>query len=147
VIAPLVRHYLVTDLEAELPLIRKNLTLNVPSWEDDKKIVVEACDWVQLYSMRNHSRERYYSTTSEIDLLLAVDCIFNPALVQPLVSALNHYTSRNKTLVMIMMELRSHEVVQEFLSAWISSATWEIWRIGGELLNPRYVLWVGWKRE
>jgi hypothetical protein len=41
VISPLVHQYTVTDLEVQLPLIRKNLTLIVPSWKSDKKIVVE----------------------------------------------------------------------------------------------------------
>jgi len=146
-LTPLVRCYTVTDIEAELQLIRKNLTHNLSSWEREGKISVEPCDWLQLHSMPAHSRTRYFTTDSAVDLILVVDCIFNPALIAPLVSSLVHYATPNKTLVMVMMELRSHEVVQEFLSAWLSSATWEIWRVCGSLLHSRYALWVGCKQN
>jgi len=146
-LAPLVQSYTATDLPTELPLIRKNLSLNVSSWESNKKIFVEPCDWIQLHSTPAHSRGRYHTTDQEMDLILAVDCIFNPALINPLVSTLTHYAIPQKTVVMVMIELRSHEVVEEFVKAWLQSANWEIQRVGGGLLHPRYALWLGFKQE
>lgn len=95
--------------------------------------------------MPSHSRGRYFTVEEEPDLLLVVDCIFNPALVEPLVAALTHYAVPQKTTVMVAVELRSHDVIEAFLAAWLKSAKWEIWRVGGKLLHRRYAIWVGCK--
>ncbi len=46
------------------------------------------------------------------DLVLAVDCIYNENLVQPLVDTLHAYCPRGgKTIVWVVVELRSSDVV------------------------------------
>lgn len=53
-------------------------------------------------------------------LIISLDCIFNPVLFQPLISTLNLLTEPNHTLVLLVIELRSEEMVREFLSEWLS---------------------------
>lgn len=126
-LGPLCTRYIATDQAAALPLLRKN----APS-----AITVEELDWC--------SPGR---PTESFDLILAVDCIFNEALVQSLVDTLSAYAATT-TAVLIVMELRSSEVSEAFLEAWLASRRWTVWRLdssalGKELGDGRYAAWLG----
>jgi len=102
-------------------------------------------------------------------LIISLDCIFNPVLFQPLISTLNLLTEPNHTLVLLVIELRSEEMVREFLSEWLSfdeqhGEDQNRWRIrsleneelGDDLLDEEirqrlgtmgkgFALWVAWR--
>ena len=89
----------------------------------------EEVDWVLISAARQRSvalahrlasvspnRPAYDMTTTSLDsgydLVLAVDCIYNEHLIQPLVDTIAHYCpAGGKTVVWIVVELRSADVV------------------------------------
>jgi len=150
VLSPLVRQYTVTDIPDLLPLIRKNLSLNYDGWSNSKgpgsNITVEALDWLQLHRTPLAVRPRLIPVpTDPIDLILAVDCIYNPSLLPALVETIDFLTTPEKTAVLIVMELRQEDVVREFLGLWLAKGGWEIRRVASAFIGVRYAVWVGWK--
>lgn len=152
VLSPLVRQYTVTDIPDLLPLIRKNLSLNYDGWSNSNlsgpgsNITVEALDWVQLHRTPLAIRSRLIPTPADpIDLILAVDCIYNPSLLPALVETIDFLTTPGKTAVLIVMELRQEDVVREFLTLWLAKGGWGIRRVASAFIGVRYAVWVGWK--
>jgi len=145
VLSPLVRRYTATDIAELIPLIRKNISLNIPR-SHVSNITVEELDWVRLKDTLPARRSRLFAYPT-IDLLLVVDCIYHPNLLLPLVETINHLTVREKTVVVVAVELRAEDVVREFLELLTGSEKgWEIWSVGEHLLDAAYAIWVGWKR-
>ncbi|CCM05019.1 uncharacterized protein FIBRA_07218 [Fibroporia radiculosa] len=160
VIAPLVAHYTVTDIEALVPLIRKNLTLNTPKifpiTPSDRRahpatsrtsnVSAEALDWITLHNASPAFR-RSFACYPELDLLLVVDCIYHPSLLPALLSTIDHLTIPGKTAVLVVVELRAEDVVREFLDGWLnisSGALWQIYSVSAFMEGP-YAVWIGWK--
>ncbi|TRM65375.1 putative methyltransferase-domain-containing protein [Schizophyllum amplum] len=172
-LAPLVDHYTATDIPALTPLISKNVQLNSPN-RKLCNVTVEALDWEELHRTSASRRQLFTYNDGRIatedsavpDVILAVDCIYNPSLVGPLVSTINHFAAPDKTVVVVVSELRSEEVMRDFLEAWLRANTvpssdqdpqeqtnaistrWEIWRAGdgadgSGLLGVPYVTWIG----
>ena len=99
-----------------------------------------------------------------IDLIIAVDCIYNPSLIAPLLETINYLTTLNSRstpqpeeendtnvqllpspTVLIVFELRAAEVSRDFLHAWLElPGKWEIWTV--PLLGARFAMWVGRRR-
>jgi hypothetical protein len=113
VLAPLVKRYTVTDIAPLLPLIRKNISLSLPP-PCDSNVVVEELNWEHVHTATLPSRARLFDfSKSPIDLVLCVDCIYNSALVPPLVSTLNHLTETERTYVLVCCELREADVLRD----------------------------------
>jgi predicted nicotinamide N-methyase len=151
--SPLMRHYTATDIGPLVPLIQKNVSLNfagwpkLPSGSPGSNISVEELDW-ELVQSTTASRRAKLHTPDPVDLLLVVDCIYHPSLIPPLIATINHLTIPQQTTVLIVSELRSDDVMREFLDTWLAQPSWEIWHIGSNLLeNQRYVMWVGQKLQ
>ncbi|KAF7966692.1 hypothetical protein HWV62_37310 [Athelia sp. TMB] len=150
VLGPLVGRYTATDIVPILPLIRKNLALNFDGWpfpsspssppsellKPGANVHVEELDWLA-------PPPASHTASPLVDLVLAVDCIYNPSLLPAFVSTLDR-VSNVSTVVLVVMELRQEELVREFLALWIATERWEIRRVNG-LLGKRYVVWVGQK--
>ena len=192
ILAPLVGFYTFTDLPELCRLIEKNINLNIhllsrpppartsspirrkktKSHDESKtsdrrpaNIAVEPLDWVALYDTPSRLRTRLFPVPDPpIDLILATDTIYNPALVSPFLATLNHYAAdQARTVVFIVMELRDEDVTREFLHQWINLGGWRIWRTDGadtseaniaglsnipatpRLLDERFASWVAWK--
>jgi hypothetical protein len=94
--------------------------------------------------------------------LLAVDTLYNTALVLPFIATLEELAlppspsseffeagtmgGFGATLTLVVCELRDEEVLRTFLEGWLALGGWEIWRVGGNVeggLNTD----VGWKQE
>ena len=146
-LSPLFRSWTATDVESLLPLIKKNIKRNAPR-TSTAHIQVDELDWTwsekQVFKF-------YGLDHANHNLLLAVDCLFNEALVKPFVNTLNQV---NVEAVLIASELRSPEVLRLFLKEWLSNGRWEIYRAckrleeGGQgLLGSKYVIWVGWPKK
>ncbi|KAI4523306.1 hypothetical protein K525DRAFT_282811 [Schizophyllum commune Loenen D] len=149
-LAPLIRHYTATDIAGLTHLISKNVHLNAAD-HDLSNVVVETLDWEQLHSTPPARRRKTFPDDAP-DLILAVDCIYHPSLVGPLVSTIDHFAKSDKTTVVVVSELRAEDVLRGFLEAWLGSsgARWEIWHAGDGtdgpgLLGVPYVTWVGRK--
>ncbi|WVQ75342.1 hypothetical protein IAR50_004961 [Cryptococcus sp. DSM 104548] len=136
------------------PAVSENLGVKNKSSNDVKKeVVLEEVDWVEV--SRSQGRYRSLDDTREYDLILAVDCIYNEHLIQPLIDTFAQYCQPGgRTMVWVVVELRSADVIGIFLNTWIDdpSGPWTIVRLGeedmgdwGEGRKPRWVGWVGWR--
>lgn len=161
IIGSRVKSYTCTDLPELIPLIKKNIVLNcdlVPGHEES--LLVEALDWKDVKNCPEALRPRLLSHiygkciqgvegNTGFDLVLAVDCIYNPSLVPPLLATIDHFAIPNRSVIMIVMELRDENVVREFLTQWLAMTGWEIRQVGNDnhpsLLDERFVVWVGRK--
>ncbi|KAF5353071.1 hypothetical protein D9758_008761 [Tetrapyrgos nigripes] len=148
-LSPLVKKYTATDIEDLIPLIQKNLALNLPNWPDVNKSNVSATslDWLVLRNTTPQLRSRNFSF-EPIDLLLIVDCIYHPSLLPAFLETIDYLTTPGSTTVLVVVELRAEDVIREFLERWLAMPLWKIWRVGGGdggLMDRPYVLWAGWK--
>ncbi|CAE6426011.1 unnamed protein product [Rhizoctonia solani] len=124
-------HITLTDLPELTPLLRKNAK--------SAKVSVEPLDWT--WQILPHFTA---------DLVLCVDCIYNTALVRPLVRVLATFDAP----ILVVIELRDEDVVREFLEEWLAwrphassgpSTGFQVWRLADHLLSSRFVAWIGWK--
>lgn len=104
-----------SDQYDNLKLISRNVKHN----GEPKNLRVEEVDWVDVHQEwikagQEHTGSdagRRKNPTEEYDLIMAVDCIYNEALIPPFVSTLERYTTTGKTIAMVVCELRSADVV------------------------------------
>ncbi|KAF9514481.1 hypothetical protein BS47DRAFT_1381978 [Hydnum rufescens UP504] len=119
---------------------------------------VSPLDWIALAATPAHSSARARARAAvlppdltSVDLILAVDTIYNVSLIPSFISVLDEFARsgpgvgsgsspvvENKpsdqkpaTVVLIVCELRDEDVMRAFLDAWLSLRTWEIWHVGG----------------
>jgi len=107
-----------TDQYDNLKLIQRNLREN--RLED--KVRVKEVDWFQSLQKTNQREER-----DEYDLILAIDCIYNEALIKPLVATFDRYAIRGRTLVWVVIELRSSDVVSDYSVQQTCICTKDVW--------------------
>ncbi|EIW79055.1 hypothetical protein CONPUDRAFT_59850, partial [Coniophora puteana RWD-64-598 SS2] len=167
-LSPLVRTYTLTDVSALLPLLRKNVALNLASTTSDpdsasrsslNNVVVEPLDW----ELANHpttkpsaQRINHHNTSHSSDeqhlhvdadpkytLVLAIDCIYHPSLLPALVDTLCAATPPG-AWALVLAELRAEDVLREFLARWLDGECdgWKIWALRG-VVGVHYALWVG----
>jgi len=136
----------VTDIPELIPLIKKNLSTNIPS-SSASKIVAQDLDWITLQSTPPTLRAKAFEF-EVVDLLLVVDCVYHPSLVSPLMDTMRCLTTPGKTTVVVAVELRAEDVVREFLEMWLQSdPRWQIWSVGEGRLSSAYALWIGRLQE
>ncbi|THU80520.1 hypothetical protein K435DRAFT_695448, partial [Dendrothele bispora CBS 962.96] len=145
-LSPLVQKYTATDIEDLIPLIQKNLDLNLSA---NSNVNAAPLDWLVIQKTTSKMRSQHFSFDS-IDLLLIVDCIYHPSLLPALLETIDYLAIPGLTTVLVVVELRADDVIREFLDRWLKMACWTIWRVGGGdgcLMGRPYVLWVGVKRS
>ncbi|KAF8842382.1 hypothetical protein BDN67DRAFT_965949 [Paxillus ammoniavirescens] len=167
IFAPLVHTYTATDIGALLPLIRKNISLNSSGWRDVSvgslggskvDITVEELDWITLTSLPSGTARAHYCPVPKVtltslpesdnawDLVLAVDCIYNPSLLPAFIDTIDAVSTTGRTWVLVAAELRQEDVIREFLDLWSKHAggSWRITRVEG-LLDLHFAVWAGQK--
>ncbi|TFY63723.1 hypothetical protein EVJ58_g3090 [Rhodofomes roseus] len=168
-LSPIVARYTLTDIDALIPLIQKNLAHNrslpslsrntvgkrrsahgaggsAPKDEEHASISIEALDWEALRHASPALRRSSFQYPA-IDVLLVVDCIYHPSLLPALLSTIDYLTTPGVTSVLVVVELRAEDVVREFLAGWLrleSDGIWQVWSVP-EVLDGPYAVWVGWK--
>jgi predicted nicotinamide N-methyase len=136
----------VTDVPELIPLIKKNVSTNVPD-RTASNILAQDLDWIALQSTPLSLRPKAFPF-EDVDVLLAVDCIYNSSLVRPLVDTMRYLTIPGKTTVVVVVELRAEDVVRDFLEAWLrNDPRWQIWSLGERRLGSAYALWAGRLQE
>lgn len=175
-------NWIFTDQLVNLPLVLKNLKKNeefINSYRKPEKksgsirnlggkvvdlevddYSVKELDWLIESSDYLKSGSKYSSITEEEeqvpDLILAIDCIYNPSLSLPLFHTISRNAS-SKTVVLVASELRDEEPLEVFLRAWLEldkdvngNGGWEVWRVGfeeeEEIGGKNFVLWAGWRK-
>ncbi|WRT65226.1 uncharacterized protein IL334_002169 [Kwoniella shivajii] len=133
---------------------------------------IEEIDWIAVSEERKRHPESWLlpspndiiakdenhdngnSRKQQYDMILAVDCIYNEHLVQPLVDTFGKYCPRGgKTVIWVVIELRSADVLTLFLETWMNdpSGPWTIVRLSEKSMGnwdgkkARWVGWVGWR--
>nr|KIR84191.1 hypothetical protein I308_05606 [Cryptococcus tetragattii IND107] len=136
--------YTASDRLENLKLVQRNIELNDLTVGDNKtnsltspqkSVRLEEIDWVQVSEdcKKQNSRLESKRNHEEYDLVLAVDCIYNEALVPPLIDTFARYCPvGGRTMVWVVVELRSAEVMTTFLDSWLQdpSGPWTIVRLG-----------------
>ncbi|KAH8990700.1 putative methyltransferase-domain-containing protein [Lactarius hatsudake] len=130
-LSPFVRKYTATDIPALVPLLRKNVL--------SASVTVTALDWT-LPALRQVDM----GSTDTLDVLLVVDCVYHPALIRPLLTTLTALATPQRTVAVVVVELRAEDVLREFLQEWIALG-WRVWSVGEDLLGARWGMWAGWR--
>lgn len=105
-IAHLFNSWTATDQYDNLKLLRRNV-IESSLERSTAKISVQELDWMHSLD----PRDRRDGQAQVYDLVMAVDCIYNEALVKPLVATFNKVATPERTLVWVVLELRSSDVV------------------------------------
>lgn len=149
-LGPLVAKYTATDQPYVLKLLRQNITTNLHTLTPPKKkpppprtksphprpknpslppnILVQALDW----------ETDDVSQSDSLDLLIACDCIYNEALIEPLNSTCaalcrRRRDSQSPTLCLIAQQLRSPDVFAAWLQSFCDKFT--VWQVPDEMLD------------
>lgn len=154
VLSPRVQRVVLTDQQYTLKLLKENVAANVvqdagkgkkqPRWTNQNQsgnnIAVEALDW------ETDSIPPFLTATSlpsGVDVVLACDCIYNYALIEPFTQACadicrvrqqNSELDESKpTVCVVAQHLRQPDVFEEW--AEVFTRTFRTWRIPSELLG------------
>lgn len=160
--APL--QWVSTDQRDNIPLIEKNLANSV---RKHPQMHVSACelDWLQVYNFGRDDRSQRHKaeyvkrtlsafssssdTTEYPDLIICIDCVYNPALHTPLISTLDAFCEPNKTHILVIVQLRDVDNTRSFLEAWTEQTNHEIYHLEHDLLPPNmqrgYAAWMAWR--
>ncbi|KAI9639572.1 uncharacterized protein MKK02DRAFT_39888 [Dioszegia hungarica] len=164
-LSPLCSSYVASDRFENLRLIQRNIELN--GLGDSKSgqsgragaskaargavtaaesaLEVREVDWVEASGARRKreasgkvAQDSESDGEEPFDLILAVDCIFNESLVQPLVDTFARYCSEGgRTMVWVVIELRSSDVLTLFMDTWLNdpAGPWTIIRLSEEAMG------------
>lgn len=169
-LAPRVGRYVATDQEYVFRCLRRNLegnavTRRVTSGGGKKKkeVVVDAgvellaLDW-ETSSLEGMNGLLGLDGGQGLDLVLACDCVYNEALIEPFVRtcaelcALSGAVERGREMLCVVaQQLRSHAVFEAWLAAFHTG--FRVWRVPDELLieglkeGSGYVVHVGVLRD
>ncbi|OCL13560.1 hypothetical protein AOQ84DRAFT_310376 [Glonium stellatum] len=187
-LAPRIKKYVATDQDYVLKLLRQNVTNNMlknsqrtsrktkqPNSKHEKASATYAdentsnidflvLDW-ELNSVstlpsflgQNQSNSPE-SHRYGVDVLIACDCIYNDALIEPFVTTCAHIcglrtadSKHRPTVCIVAQQLRSAEVFESWLTAFHRS--FHVWRVPDELLtdplkeNSGFVIHIGFLRS
>ena len=143
-LGPRVCKMIATDQQYVLKLLRENINVNQPKakTKPPSNIEVLTLDWEEDDTrgfLRSHALEH------GVDALIICDCIFNYALIQPLVQVCGEICrarsshedgtteARKATVCIIAQQLRQPDVLETWLRAFME--TFRVWRIQGALLS------------
>jgi len=172
-LAPLIRSYILTDQEYvmkilsqnlrenQTPSMKKHLTSKVtagnsPSMGDADNVIVRSLDW-ETDEITPAIIGR--STVKSFEAVIASDCVYNDALIKPLVQtcidacklrATDSSGPQNPTACIIAQQLRSPEIFEEWLKAF--HRAFRVWRIPDHELseglrsNSGFVVHIGMLR-
>lgn len=156
--------WISTDQSSNIPLIQKNISNSVKKYPH---IHVTACelDWLQIYNFGKDDRSQRHkedyvkhilNTCSRNkdaaeypDVVICIDCVYNPALHAPLISALDTFCEPRKTVILVVVQLRDVDNTRSFLESWTEQVDHEIYYLEDDLLPPNmqqgYAAWVAWR--
>lgn len=173
ILSPRVKSVVATDQQHVLKLLRENIDANSPllgskpaslkavrGHAGRSNIQVSVLDW-ETHDVASAIRSQ--GLEAGVDAVLVCDCIFNYALIRPLVDACvaicklraEHGSSvespSRPTICVIAQQLRQHEVFEQWLSAFM--LFFDVWRIPEDMLGIQagtagpFVVHVGVLRE
>ncbi|CDZ96179.1 Cytosine deaminase FCY1 and related enzymes [Phaffia rhodozyma] len=142
-LAKFVRRWVCSDQLDCLKLISQNVSSLDPS--NKTNIEIAEVDWL-------HSTP---PPTEAYDLILCLDCVYNPNVIKGLVQTFDSQAEEGRTVICIVMEVRAEDVVGEFLETWLQNGKsdgnkvhWIVNRFDwgdGDGAGGKFVGWLGWK--
>lgn len=149
-LAPKIRRYIVTDQEYVLKLLQENIDANQPHWTSSSKskgraqrikdvsnIDVLPLDWETSSMSKLYSQLDLDQEHKSIDALVSCDCIYNEALVEPLVQTSRDICSLapadRLTICIVAQQLRSSEVFELWLESF--HKYFRVWRVPDSILD------------
>jgi protein N-lysine methyltransferase METTL21D len=168
--------WLATDRGDMLQLLNKNLRQLAQRHPATSELVsTELVDWLEVHdavqkakvnstglcSVLKHASARFDGAEhgeglSYADLIVAVDCVFNPSLVPAFLDTLAALSAPDRTVSFVLVELREQEMMRQFVDSWLqhefNGKTWEIWSLecgalGMEGLERGYACFVGYLKD
>ena len=156
--------YLATDQSTNIPLLHKNLdSLHDPvgrfrlyvdelNWRTYRG-VCECGNAPRLVPRLLRDTLAPFSGESESpeypDLILSVDCVYNPSLYPQLLSTIELLCAPRHTGVLCIVQLRAYDSVQEFLDMWLRSARFAIHALDESIfpasVRQGWVAWLAWR--
>lgn len=148
-IAPKIKSYILTDQTYIMKYLHQNLLENQsspstvsksrkgnpPKFQNRRSttnIITLPLDWETSDIPSTLSA----SSVSDIDIVLACDCIYNSHLIEPLVSTCANLcklrTTDKETICIIAQQLRSPDILEEWLKAFMID--FKVWRVEDEAL-------------
>lgn len=148
---PRVKQVVATDQQYALKLLRENLDANAKSGVKARKDArvktsaeVLALDWEKDdFTSTLHS----HNMRSPFDAVLACDCVFNYALIEPLVQACVDACKHERgseeagastatpAICLVAQQLRQPDVFQQWLEAFLR--VFHVWRVPDSMLTER----------
>lgn len=155
-LAPKVKRYLATDQDYVLKILRENIAQNYgrtashPKRQGARKKrnvetradITPAIDVIHLDWETSQASTLYAQTTlvadqDHIAAVIAADCIYNEALIQPLVETCSDVCrlapEEKPTLCIIVQQLRSPDVFEQWMKTFHSRFI--VWRVPDEVLS------------
>ncbi|KAJ9049692.1 hypothetical protein DSO57_1021840 [Entomophthora muscae] len=143
---------ILTDQEANLPLINKNILTNFPQASNKKGGGVdiscaELC-WEDVPKLLANPNGTWLDEHPDgWDIVILSDCVYNEHLVSSLVTCLKALVSTHPTIIVLCQELRSHLVHSAFLNQLLEA---EFKVVRANKINPEeevnhialYVMWM-----
>jgi hypothetical protein len=166
ILSPRVQRVIATDQQYALKLLQQNIDNNIPAIRtksnkahiQNSNIDVLALDWEtdDIASFLAANGVPY-----GVDAVFVCDCVFNYALIKPLVDACVDFckvrarcagqTPPKQTVCVVAQQLRQPEVFEQWLTAFMAS--YRVWRVPDEMLiealkeGSGYVVHIGILRE
>jgi hypothetical protein len=154
VLAPKIREYVLTDQEYVMKILRRNITENIQagpsktirnsgsrgSKNDRPKgnIAIKSLDWESDSLSRLYIDLGLTEEGDHMDLLISCDCIYNEALIHPLVetqvSICQMAPQLTPTLCIVTQQIRSPDVFESWLNTFHSH--FRVWRVPDKFMSP-----------
>lgn len=141
-ISDYIKLMMLTDQPSILPHLWKNVKKN----DKSQRVTVTELVWGSREGIDKDIIKHNW------DYIIASDCIFNESLNILLVETLEKLcvgrnTNQNKTVVIISLELRSDNVLQNFLEEMLKK-NFVIWRLPNSMYGPEFekgfVVYIAW---
>jgi hypothetical protein len=159
-LGPQIARYIATDQDYSMKLLKLNLSTNLhitakktpkksksrhkqPTADREPSIEALELDWEldSVSSLPSHLGQGADNGQDGVDLIIACDCIYNDALIEPLnntcaqICRLRSGEQNEKpTLCLIAQQLRSPDVFESWLESFHRS--FHVWKVPDELLTP-----------
>lgn len=150
-LAPRVARYIATDQDYVLKLLRQNIATNLPAVfpsytkthhskkkSSSKDAVADSAQRIRVQHLDWETSD--ISHMSPVDLIIACDCIYNEALIDPLnatcaaLCRLNADNTKKKpTLCLIAQQLRSPDVFETWLKNFLHY--FHVWQVPDRMLD------------
>lgn len=138
--------WISTDRSENMQLLEKNVGRCRLS-NDRVRVTVCELDWLNLDAaqgrsldlIRKHVLSFYGASQEDLaypELIVSMDCVYNPALHRPLVKTIHTFCKPNYTKAFLMIQLRDVDNTRNFLETWNSFPSFKLYHLEDYMLPP-----------